>query len=114
MREWPRLNPHRQRRVELLRRTGICVLAACIGLAMLVYRYGVVNHQPTLEELMPGTAAAIERQRGILYGRAGAAMIGWFDVLETPAGHAALLVIAGFIGAAALYQVAHTIEIEEG
>lgn len=114
MREWPRLNPHRQRHVERLRRAGVAVLAACIGLAMIVYRAGVANHEPTAQELLPGTAASIERQRGILFGRAGAAMMGWFDMLGQPAGHAALIVLAGVVGALALYQVAHVIEVEEG
>ena len=89
MREWPRLNPHRQRHVERLRFAGLSVLAACIGLAIVVYRLGVVNHEPTVQELLPGTAASIERQRGILFGRAGAAIMGWFDLLWQPAGQAA-------------------------
>ena len=114
MREWPRLNPHRQRHVERLRFAGLSVLAACVGLAIVVYRLGVANHEPTVQELLPGTAASIERQRGILFGRAGAAIMGWFDLLWQPAGHAALIVLAGVIGALALYQVAHVIEVEEG
>jgi len=111
---WPRLNAHRQRHVQRLRRLGICVLAACIGLAMLVYRFGVVYHKPTIVELLPDSARVIERQRGILFGRAGVTMMNWLDALERPAGQAFLLVVAGVIGAAACYQVAHAIEVEEG
>ena len=114
MHEWPRLNPHRQRHVERLRRAGVCVLAACIALAILVYRYGVANHVPTVEELLPNTAANIERQRGLLFGPGIAQLMGWFDLLRHPAGQAALVVLAGVIGTAAFFQVAHAIEIEEG
>ena len=114
MRDWPRLNPHRRRHVERLRRTGICVLAACIGLAMIVYRVGMANRVPTIQEVIPAAAANIERQRGLLFGPAVADLMAWFDMLGQPAGHAALIVIAGVIGAAAFYQLAHAIEVEEG
>jgi len=114
MRDWPRLHPTRQKHVQRLRRTGICVLAACIGLAILVYRLGVVNHRPTPRELIPGSTAVIERQRGLLYGRAGVALMRWYDALDQPEGQAFLVVLAGIIGALAFYQVAHVIEVEEG
>src|SRR5580765_3848156 len=108
---WARLNLHQQRRVTRLRRTGDCVLAACIGLAMIVYRFGMANRVPTTEELMPGTAAIVERQRGILFGRSGVTMFRWFEALEEPAGQAGILVALGVIGFATCYQVAHVIEI---
>ena len=111
---WPRLNPHRQRHVQRLRRMGICVLAACIGLAILVYRFGVAYHEPTLRELLPDSTRVIERQRGVLFGRAGVTMMNWLDALERPAGQAFVLVVVGLIGAAVCYQVAHKIEVEEG
>lgn len=114
MSPWPRLNVHQQRRVTRLRRAGACLLAACIGVAIVVYRVGVANHAPTLEEVLPGTTAIVERQRGILYGRAGIRMFRWLDELEEPAGQAGLLVVIGFIGAAACYQAAHRIEVDEG
>jgi hypothetical protein len=114
MREWPRLNPHRRRHVQRLRRAGISVFVGCIGLASVVYRFGAATQAPTLQEVLPATAATIERQRGILFGPAIADMMGWFDLLGQPAGHAALIVVAGVIGAAAFYQIAHAIEIEEG
>jgi hypothetical protein len=81
---------------------------------MIVYRVGMANRSPTLQEVIPATAASIERQRGILFGPAIAELMGWFDLLGQPAGHAALIVIAGVIAAAAFYQMAHTIEVEEG
>lgn len=114
MAQWPRLNVHQQRRVTRLRRTGACVFAACIALAMVVYRIGVAHDAPTVEELLPGTAAIAERQRFILFGRTGVAMFRWFEALQEPAGQAGLVVVIGFIAAAACYQVAHRIEIEEG
>ena len=110
----PRLNVHQQRRVTRLRRTGACILAACICLAMFVYRIGVANHVPTTEELLPGTKRIVERQRGILFGPMGIEMFRWFEALQEPAGEAGLLVLLGVIGAAACYQMAHRIEVEEG
>lgn len=114
MRPWPRLNVHQQRRVTRLRRLGACLLAACIALAMIVYRIGVANRAPSVDELLPGTGAIIERQRAILFGRTGAALFGWFELLGEPVGQAGLLVVIGIIAAVACYQVAHEIEVEEG
>ena len=93
---------------------GVCLLAACIGLAIVVYRFGMATQAPTVREVLPNMAANIERQRGILFGRGVADLMGWFDMLQHPAGHAAVLIITGVIGAAAFYQVAHSIEVEEG
>lgn len=114
MAPWPRLNVHQQRRVTRLRRIGDCILAAAIGLAMIVYHFGMANRVPTTEELLPGTAAIVERQRGILFGRAGIEMFRWFEALQQPAGQAGLLVALGIIGSLACYQFAHMIEVEEG
>ena len=114
MSAWPRLNPHRQRRVELLRRAGASAFALCVALAIFVYRIGVANHQPTLQELAPESAKAIARNRGILFGRNGVTMFDWLDTLQEPAGMAFMLVIVGVIAAAACYQIAHRIEVEEG
>jgi hypothetical protein len=114
MTQWPRLNVHQQRRVTRLRRIGACVFAAFIGVAIVVYRVGVANRGPSVEELLPGTAAIVERQRFILFGRTGVEMFRWFEALQEPAGQAGLLVVAGLIAAATCYQVAHIIEIEEG
>jgi len=110
----PRLNLHQQHQVTRLRRTGDCVLAACIGLAMIVYRIGVANRAPTAEELLPGMAAIVERQRGILFGSTGVTMFRWFDALQEPAGQAGLVVALGIIGAFTCYLFAHMIEVEAG
>ena len=90
------------------------MLAVCIGLAILVYRIGVANHTPGVEELLPGMAAAIERQRGLLFGTTGVTMFRWFEVFTEPSGHAGLLVALGVIASFTCYQFAHAIEIEEG
>lgn len=110
----PRLTAHQQRQVHRLRRTGACVLAACICAAMFVYHIGVANHVPTIEELLPGTTRIVERERGILFGRMGIEMFRWFQALQEPAGQAGLVVLLGVIGAAALYQAAHRIEVDQG
>lgn len=114
MGQWPRLNVHQQRRVTRLRRIGACLLAAFIALAIIVYRLGVAHRGPSVEDLLPGTAARLEHQRGILFGRTGVAMFRWFDALQEPSGQAGILVVVGIIAAAACYQAAHRIEIEEG
>jgi len=108
----PRLTVHQQRRVTRLRRTGACVLTACICVAMFVYRIGVANHVPTIEELLPGTTRIVERERGILFGPLGVEMFRWFEALQEPSGQAGLVVLLGVIGAAACYQAAHRIEVE--
>ena len=110
----PRLTLHQQHQVTRLRRTGDCVLAVCLGLAMIVYRVALANRVPTAEELLPGMAAIVERQRGILFGPTGVTMFRWFDALQEPAGQAGLVVVLGIIGAFTCYQFAHMIEVEEG
>lgn len=114
MARWPRLNIHQQRQVIRLRRAGDCVLAASMLLSIIVYRFAVATHVPTAAELLPRTAAAVERQRGILFGQTGVAMIGWFEALQQPAGQAGLVIALGIIGCFTCYQFAHVIEIEEG
>jgi hypothetical protein len=81
---------------------------------MFVYRIGVANRVPTIEELLPGTMKVVERERGILFGRMGIEMFRWFEALQEPAGQAGLLVLLGVIAAAACYQVAHRIEVDDG
>jgi hypothetical protein len=110
----PRLTVHQQRRVTRLRRIGACVLTGCICLAMFVYRIGVATHEPTIEELLPATTRIVERERGILFGSMGVEMFRWFQALQAPAGQAGLVVLIGVIGAAAFYQAAHRIEVDEG
>ena len=44
----------------------------------------------------------------------GVEMFRWFEALQEPQGQAGLVVLVGVIGAAACYQIAHRIEIEEG
>jgi hypothetical protein len=105
------LTVDQQRRMVFLRRVGACVLTACIGVAMIVYRVGVAHRGPSVEELLPGTTAVVERQRAILFGRTGAALFGLFDTLGEPEGQAGVLVVIGILAAATCYQVAHRIEI---
>jgi hypothetical protein len=96
-----------------LRRIGACLLAACIGVAMIVYRVGVAHRGPSVDELLPGTAAVVARQRAILFGRSGAALFELFETLGEPEGRAGVLVVVGIIAAAVCYQAAHRIEIGE-
>ena len=110
----PTLNVHQQRRVTRLRRAGACVLTGCICLAMFVYRIGVANHEPTIEELLPDTTRVVERERGILFGPMGIEMFHWLQALQAPVGQAGLVLLVGVIGAAACYQAAHRIEVDEG
>jgi hypothetical protein len=105
------LTEHQQRRMVRLRRIGACLLAGCIGVAMIVYRVGVAHRGPSVDELLPGTAAVVERQRAILFGRSGAAMFDLFETLGEPEGRAGVLIIVGIIAAAVFYQAAHRIEI---
>jgi len=113
MRDWPSLHPSRERHVARLRLAGRIVLGLSACVAVFVYRIGGFAQSERVQDLLPLSARVIERQRGILFGRTGAALMGWFDALGEPAGQAILIAIVGVIGAAALYQVAHQIEVEE-
>lgn len=114
MRPWPRLNVHQQRRVFRLRRIGDALLAISVGLAIVVYRLGEASRQPTVQDLLPATASALERQRGILFGRTGVAMFRWFEALQEPLGQAGIVVAIGVVATLTCYHFAHVIEVEEG
>jgi len=51
-----------------IRRTGAVVLIACLVTAGWIAWREWRRTEPTVEELLPGTAAAASRQMGLLYG----------------------------------------------
>jgi hypothetical protein len=114
MYEWPRLNSHRRRQVARLRRIDVCVLAACLGLAIVVYRFGTANQAPTVRELLPGMTASIERQGGSSSVVPVADLMDWSTCWGSQSAMRRSSFITGVIGAAAFYQVAHSIDVEEG
>jgi hypothetical protein len=107
---WPTIHPLQRRRQQRLWKIGICVLAVGVAAARLTYRIEMRDAGPTVEQLMPGTTAALQRQRGILYGQTGATLLAWVDYLEQPEGHAALIVSGSVLTAVICFVLASRIE----
>lgn len=82
------------------------MLAAGIALAMLTYGIGKRDAQPTVVDLLPGTKAVIERQRGLLYGPTIAAGLAWLDYFERPEGEAALVMAGAALGSVVCFYLA--------
>jgi len=80
-----------------------------IGLAAAALTYWIEsrNAEPSIEDLLPGTAAAHERQMGILYGPALGTLMDWTnDLIGTPGGHALLIAGTAAIVAGVCFHVA--------
>jgi hypothetical protein len=89
-----------------LRAVGIAILLIGLDLAYATYRIQVRHEDPVAASLQRRTAAARDRQLGILYGPTGATMIGWVDALREPQGQATVIVVLSVIGALVCFRVA--------
>jgi hypothetical protein len=96
---WPRVHPLVRRRQRRLLKAAGCILTAGIALGMLTYAVEQRHAAPTLDELMPGTGRAIQRQRALLYGEKIADALAWLDYFERPEGKRALMIGMAAFGA---------------
>jgi hypothetical protein len=106
----PRVHPLLRRRQRRLRTAGALVLATGIAIAMVNYRIDKRDASPTVEELLPGTTAVIQRQRGLLYGEHVAEGLAWLDYFKQPEGRAVLIVVVTALSAGACFYAAFRLD----
>jgi hypothetical protein len=88
---------------------GIAILAIGLDIAAAMYHF-----RPRGDEDDPRTAAirrsaakADERQMGLLYGKGGARVFGWFGALTSPAGQAVMVALGSAAAAAIFFRLAY-------
>jgi hypothetical protein len=74
-------------------------LILVFGLVTAGYVYWIGTHrtEPTLEELLPGSARLTQRQVGVLYGHSGQIVYEWLEDAKRPGAKATMIVIAAAI-----------------
>ena len=99
-----------RRRAARLRIAGAALLAVALLVAGVRYAIQMRSTEPTLEELIPGSTAARERQVGILIGPFGVSLIQAWEYLQRPGIQALVTVGAGAIVAIGCFRLATLLE----
>jgi hypothetical protein len=97
-------------RRDRLRRAARVAFAIGLVVALLTYWLEARNAEPTMDEILPGSAAAHTRQLRMLYGQTLGTMLEWMEDLERPGGHALLIVIAAGMVSGVYLRLAHLCE----
>jgi flagellar basal body-associated protein FliL len=93
-------------RAARLRLIGIIVLLLGIGGAVVVYWLGTRSPDVSDDLSMVGYNKAQTRQMGMLYGKMGPVIEGWFDDLKQPGTQAEIIVVASILIAAGCFYFA--------
>jgi hypothetical protein len=99
-----------RRRAVRLRIAGAALLVVALLVASVRYTIQIRSAEPTLEDLIPGSNAARERQVGILIGPFGVSLIEAWEYLQHPGVEAILTVGAGAIVAMGCFRLATLLE----
>lgn len=81
------------------------LLLGVVG-AGLYYNIAMRNATPSEEELLPGSARAEARLRGILFGPSGALMMEWMDTFKLPGTQAVTIVLVAAAVSALCFHAA--------
>jgi hypothetical protein len=81
-----------RQRIARLRIAGVLILGLGIVGACVLYWIDMRSASPTLEELIPGSTAARERQVGILIGSLGVYLLEGWENLQRPGTEAIIIV----------------------
>jgi hypothetical protein len=101
-----------RQRAARLRIAGALILGLGIVGACVLYWIEIRSATPTLEELIPGSTAARERQVGILIGSLGVYLLEGWEYLQRPATEAIIIVGAAALVALGCFHVAALIARE--
>lgn len=88
------------------RAVGRAILAAGFACALLTYWIETRRAEPSIDDLIPGAAAADERQMDMMYGHTTAMLMEWLADLNLPAGHAVLIVVGSAVVAGVCFRLA--------
>jgi hypothetical protein len=106
----PKTSSQRATRLRLI---GIIVLLLGIGGAGLVYWLGTRAADVSGDISMVGYDKARTRQMGMLYGKMGPIIEGWFDDLKQPSTQAEIIVVASIVIAAGCFHFARLLGHED-
>jgi hypothetical protein len=82
------------------------VLVAGVAASGLVYWLETRSAEPTIEELLPGTAAANARQVGLLYGHGVQSLWEVYQEMKQPAGQAVMVAAISGLATAGCFRAA--------
>jgi hypothetical protein len=88
---------------------GIAILAIGLDVAAAMYHFQRPgdDEDPRTAAIVRSAAKADERQMGLLYGKGGARIFGWFDALTSPAGQAVMVALGSAAAAAICFRLAY-------
>ena len=93
-----------------LRMIGIVVLVLGLGSAGMVYWLGTRSPDVVDDLSMLGFNKARTRQMGMLYGKMGPVIEGWFDDLKQPGTQATIIVVVSTLIAAGCFYFARLLD----
>ena len=97
-----------------IRWVGVLVLAAGLLTAGRIWWVERHRTEPTIEEVLPGTAARNSRQMGILYGPIVQAVWDFYQELQQPYTEAPLVAVASLIVMIGCFRLAQSHEPHAG
>jgi flagellar basal body-associated protein FliL len=101
------------KRAARLRMIGIIVLLLGIGGAGMVYWLGTRSSDVMDDLSMVGFNKARTRQMGMLYGKMGPVIEGWFDDLKQPGSQATIIVVVSTLIAAGCFYFARLLDHDD-
>jgi flagellar basal body-associated protein FliL len=101
------------KRAARLRMIGVIVLLLGIGSAGLVYWLGTRSPDVMDDLSMVGFNKARTRQMGMLYGKMGPVIEGWFDDLTQPGTQAEIIVVVSMLIAAGCFYFARLLDHDD-
>lgn len=102
-----------KRRARRLRTIGLIVLVLGLGGAGLVYWLGTRSPDVMDDLSMVGFNKARTRQMGMLYGKMGPVIEGWFDDLKQPGTQAEIIVAVTILIAAGCFYFARLLDHDD-
>ena len=102
-----------KRRARRLRTIGLIVLVLGLGGAGLVYWLGTRSPDVMDDLSMVGFNKAQTRQMGMLYGKMGPAIEGWFDDLKRPGTQATIIAVVSTLIAAGCFYFARLLDHDD-
>ena len=101
------------KRAARLRMIGVIVLLLGIGSAGLVYWLGTRSPDVMDDLSMVGFNKARTRQMGMLYGKMGPVIEGWFDDLKQPGTQASIIVMVSALVAGGCFYFARLLDHDD-
>jgi hypothetical protein len=99
-----------RRQAARLRIVATLILVVGVAGAGVLYWIKTRDAAPTLEDLMPGSTAARERQVGIMLGTLGVNLLEGWAYLQRPGSEAILIIAVAVVVALGCFRIAWVLE----